>query len=278
MSGKAETIRRLRLGDLLRVLRHRHGPILSDDDAGRDDLNLVLRLHSLCPERATDKMWHVVETLAPWMLSAEASDQIDSLMRVDPRYNQLGAKELGERLNLSNAEREFRKAWLIAPVDMTAGELAEQRKAKERARKAAKRRQAGVKSRPAYLAAIKSTKPWEAEGMSRASWYRHRETRCVRNNTCSSSGHTLSHTPKVKRRRAFKWKLSPPRNCKGNVSQALNVVDGCIPSDLGVGTSAEVEEERRLLYVAMTRAKDQLHLVVPQCFFTHGQHCLILEA
>ncbi len=51
----------------------------------------------------------------------------------------------------------------------------------------------------------------------------------------------------------------------------LNVVDGCIPSDLGVGTSAEVEEERRLLYVAMTRARDDLHLMVPQRFFTHGQ-------
>ena len=36
----------------------------------------------------------------------------------------------------------------------------------------------------------------------------------------------------------------------------LNVVDGCIPSDLGAGTTAEIEEERRLLYVAMTRAKD----------------------
>jgi DNA helicase II / ATP-dependent DNA helicase PcrA len=52
----------------------------------------------------------------------------------------------------------------------------------------------------------------------------------------------------------------------------LNVVDGCLPSDLGVGTSAEIEEERRLLYVAMTRAKDDLHLMVPQRFFTHGQN------
>jgi DNA helicase-2/ATP-dependent DNA helicase PcrA len=52
----------------------------------------------------------------------------------------------------------------------------------------------------------------------------------------------------------------------------LNVVDGCMPSDLGAGTSAELEEERRLLYVAMTRAKDDLHLTVPQRFFTHGQH------
>jgi DNA helicase-2/ATP-dependent DNA helicase PcrA len=51
----------------------------------------------------------------------------------------------------------------------------------------------------------------------------------------------------------------------------LNVVDGCIPSDLAAGTTAEIEEERRLLYVAMTRAKDDLHLMVPQRFFTHGQ-------
>jgi ATP-dependent DNA helicase UvrD/PcrA len=51
----------------------------------------------------------------------------------------------------------------------------------------------------------------------------------------------------------------------------LNVVDGCLPSDLGTGTTAEIEEERRLLYVAMTRAKDQLYLIVPQRFFTHQQ-------
>jgi DNA helicase II / ATP-dependent DNA helicase PcrA len=51
----------------------------------------------------------------------------------------------------------------------------------------------------------------------------------------------------------------------------LNVVDGCIPSDLGTGTTAEIEEERRLLYVAMTRAKDSLHLIIPQRFFRHQQ-------
>lgn len=51
----------------------------------------------------------------------------------------------------------------------------------------------------------------------------------------------------------------------------LNAVDGCIPIDLAVGETAGTEEERRLLYVAMTRAKDELNLVVPQRFFTHGQ-------
>jgi DNA helicase II / ATP-dependent DNA helicase PcrA len=47
----------------------------------------------------------------------------------------------------------------------------------------------------------------------------------------------------------------------------LNAVDGCIPSDLGVGTKQEIEEERQLLYVAMTRAKDQLHVMIPQKFY-----------
>jgi DNA helicase-2/ATP-dependent DNA helicase PcrA len=51
----------------------------------------------------------------------------------------------------------------------------------------------------------------------------------------------------------------------------LNMVDGCIPSDLATGTTEEIEEERRLLYVAMTRAKDRLDLVVPQRFYVHQQ-------
>ena len=51
----------------------------------------------------------------------------------------------------------------------------------------------------------------------------------------------------------------------------LNCVDGCIPSDLATGSSDEIEEERRLLYVAMTRARDALTLIVPQRFYVHGQ-------
>ncbi|MFD1343257.1 ATP-dependent helicase [Litorisediminicola beolgyonensis] len=51
----------------------------------------------------------------------------------------------------------------------------------------------------------------------------------------------------------------------------LNVVDGCIPSDLATGTTEQIEEERRLLYVAMTRAKDNLSLHQPLRFYETGQ-------
>jgi DNA helicase-2/ATP-dependent DNA helicase PcrA len=68
--------------------------------------------------------------------------------------------------------------------------------------------------------------------------------------------------------------LSTIHSAKGQEWTAvyvLNAVDGCIPSDLATGTTAEIDEERRLLYVAMTRAKDHLTLMVPQRFHVHQQ-------
>ena len=50
----------------------------------------------------------------------------------------------------------------------------------------------------------------------------------------------------------------------------LNAVDGCLPSDLATGSEQEIEEERRLLYVAMTRAKDHLELIMLQRFYVTG--------
>ena len=50
----------------------------------------------------------------------------------------------------------------------------------------------------------------------------------------------------------------------------LNAVDGCIPSDMSTGTETEIEEERRLLYVAMTRARDHLEILLPQRFYSNG--------
>ena len=54
----------------------------------------------------------------------------------------------------------------------------------------------------------------------------------------------------------------------------LRVVDGCLPSDMATGNAAEIEEERRLLYVAMTRARHHLHLLVPQRFYVTQQAAL----
>jgi DNA helicase-2/ATP-dependent DNA helicase PcrA len=68
--------------------------------------------------------------------------------------------------------------------------------------------------------------------------------------------------------------LSTIHSAKGREWSAvsiLNVVDGCLPSDMATGSEMEIEEERRLLYVAMTRARDHLELIVPQRFYVTGQ-------
>jgi DNA helicase-2/ATP-dependent DNA helicase PcrA len=67
--------------------------------------------------------------------------------------------------------------------------------------------------------------------------------------------------------------LSTIHSAKGREWRAvriLNVVDGCIPSNKAT-RAAEIEEERRLLYVAMTRAMDELDLIVPDRLYMPQQ-------
>ena len=51
----------------------------------------------------------------------------------------------------------------------------------------------------------------------------------------------------------------------------LNVVDGSFPSEFATGKPDMIEEERRLLYVAMTRARNDLVLMTPLKFPVTGQ-------
>ena len=71
--------------------------------------------------------------------------------------------------------------------------------------------------------------------------------------------------------------LSTIHSAKGQEWSAVTVlkaVDGCMPADLATGRESEIEEERRLLYVAVTRARDQLNVMVPQRFHVTQQRHL----
>jgi ATP-dependent DNA helicase UvrD/PcrA len=60
--------------------------------------------------------------------------------------------------------------------------------------------------------------------------------------------------------------LSTIHSAKGqewDIVYVLNVSDGNFPSEFSTGKPEMVEEERRLLYVAMTRARNELHLCAP---------------
>jgi DNA helicase-2/ATP-dependent DNA helicase PcrA len=68
--------------------------------------------------------------------------------------------------------------------------------------------------------------------------------------------------------------LSTIHSAKGLEWDAVYVIhaaDGCIPSDMACSSAEEIEEERRLFYVACTRAKDHLHVTVPLRYYVVGK-------
>jgi hypothetical protein len=171
-----ENLRRRRLGDLKTILRHRYGHELPDDDAGREDLELLLDLVRYVPN-ARNRMKYVIETWAPWMDTAESYRLVESVLRKPEYMRKVKAADLGARLNLTWEERQTLAIRTIAPADLTPEEFEERRKErrreKERDRKRRKRRNAGIKSRATSIARLK---PWERLGISRRTWYRRRGT------------------------------------------------------------------------------------------------------
>ena len=66
--------------------------------------------------------------------------------------------------------------------------------------------------------------------------------------------------------------LSTMHSAKGlewDVVFVIHAADGNIPSDMATGRLEEIEEERRLFYVALTRAKDWLYVCYPLRYYTY---------
>jgi DNA helicase-2/ATP-dependent DNA helicase PcrA len=57
------------------------------------------------------------------------------------------------------------------------------------------------------------------------------------------------------------------KGCEWDAVYVLHAADGNIPSDMSTGSEEEIEEERRLFYVALTRAKDFLEVVMPLKYY-----------
>ena len=80
--------------------------------------------------------------------------------------------------------------------------------------------------------------------------------------------------------------LSTIHSAKGGEWKSVTVIhaaDGNIPSDMALSEPGGLEEERRLLYVALTRAKDHLAVTVPQRYYHHrystnGNHSYALPS
>jgi hypothetical protein len=163
----AEMMRRLREGDIRTVLLDRWGGTVPSDDAGRDDLRLLLLYVSAGPN-AFHKLPRTIQAWAPWMQPDEAKELIDEVNRT-PHLP--GAKKLGEELRVTNEIRERLKVWRITACDMTTRQRREWRRRKEKERDRQRRELRGIK---AHSHSISHTKPWKLAGFKcRRTWERH---------------------------------------------------------------------------------------------------------
>ena len=187
-SRHSEMIRRLRLAHLRKLLRDRNGPILPDDDAGREYLIELLLPISVGPH-ADIKMPNAIEVWAPWMQKDEATQLIDHINRMPIWERKPTAKTLGQRLNLTNPDRERLKLWTIAPSDMGERGMAWWRKHKDKQRKRRLRQLSGAKSQ---ATSISRKKPWADFGIKRSTWYsQHRWTTSSKVKLTSSKDETV---------------------------------------------------------------------------------------
>jgi DNA helicase-2/ATP-dependent DNA helicase PcrA len=61
------------------------------------------------------------------------------------------------------------------------------------------------------------------------------------------------------------------KGCEWDSVHLIHAADGMIPSDMSTGDDEEIAEERRLLYVAMTRARNHLALHFPLRYYHAGR-------
>lgn len=55
------------------------------------------------------------------------------------------------------------------------------------------------------------------------------------------------------------------------------MADGRFPTDMAINTQEELEEERRVFHVAVTRAKDEVYLVMPQIYRSKGKGLVMMK-
>lgn len=161
----------LRIADLSTLFRSRYGMTLPDDDAGRDDIRLAMDHLASLPHPAR-AMTRWLETWAPWLTLAEHRQTIADGIAQQRHWK---ADALAWRLRLTKEERRMLGITTIGAIDEGKAARTKRRKDRDRERKQAKRRAAGAVPRHQYEAgSAQAAKPWIAEGISRATWYRRR--------------------------------------------------------------------------------------------------------
>jgi hypothetical protein len=128
------------------------------------------------------------------LTEAEAAAVIDEANAT----GSMSADKLAAYLSLKYDERQRLRITTIGAVDLNRAERARRRDEKKRLAKERKRRERGAKPRDEYEAAsLSRTKPWVAEGISRAQWYRRRSAAKTDETSAAPAVLTIGVAPPV---------------------------------------------------------------------------------
>jgi hypothetical protein len=172
----------VRIRELERAFADRYGPELPDDDAGRDDIFVMANhlAHLNAPDKRI-RAW--VRRWAPWHDDARTEALIAKVLSKPLKWT---ADALAKRIGLDDDTRTRLRITTIGAIDCGKAK----REARRRKRKNAARRASRLKAGAApHAKSARRTKPWEARGISRATYYRHRRIET------SETSETNSRTP-----------------------------------------------------------------------------------
>jgi hypothetical protein len=188
--------------DIARLVKHRYGSLAKTPAELRTKYIIAAAWH--CPDDSERRYlmvkWHR-EAGTPALPST--MHRIDAILEANPA-RRMKADTLARRLHVSDAERTRLHIWTIGAYDVPRAMRIERRK--ENRRLAAKARREANGGSPREQS-VSRTKPWEAEGVSRATWYRRQagetNTRprvsslipCHEFVSPSANGHDLARSP-----------------------------------------------------------------------------------
>ncbi|MGY2845636.1 hypothetical protein ACVIWU_004493 [Bradyrhizobium sp. USDA 4509] len=110
---------RLRLRELERIYARRYGPVLPDDDAGRDDLEIAAHHIAHLRGDVVDHIAAWTALWAPWLPKHEARNLAE---RVKAQPQEWKAETLAWRLRLTKVERSALDIRTIRAIDQTDAE------------------------------------------------------------------------------------------------------------------------------------------------------------
>lgn len=180
--GREFNLALLRLREIERLIGSRHGHVVPDPTGTDDEELCVAYIRAVAMSASAQPLSDWCQRWAPWV-SVQLIVEVE--LEAAGRKRMLRADAAAALLRLTMEERKKLGIKTIGACDISKAERekvsADQKRAADRERIALKRRASGVKSRASDREqSLEKTQPWKAEGISRATWYRRRETRVSR--------------------------------------------------------------------------------------------------